>query len=98
MEYCGECQSAINKSLDKIPKKIIKKFDYLTDIEEIFRINSIFDREKKLYDESNINLLYIQDYKIPKLYRMIEIPKDSATEYLNKGYSIYTLLNIKGED
>jgi hypothetical protein len=29
---------------------------------------------------------------------MIEIPKDSATEYLNKGYSIYTLLNIKGED
>ena len=56
MEYCGECQSAINESLDKIPKKIIKKFDYLTDIEEIFRINSIFDREKKLYDESNINI------------------------------------------
>ena len=98
MEYCGECQSAINESLDKIPKKIIKKFDYLTDIEEIFRINSIFDREKKLYDESNINLLYIQDYTVPKLYRMIEIPKDSVAEYLNKGYSIYTLLNIKGED
>ena len=56
MEYCGECQSAINKSLDKIPKKIIKKIDYLTDIEEIFRINSIFDREKKLYNELNINI------------------------------------------
>lgn len=56
MEYCGECQSAINKSLDKIPKKIIKKIDYLTDIEEIFRINSIFDREKKRYDELNINI------------------------------------------
>ena len=60
-----------------------------------FKTSGVYE---KVYDESNINLLYIQDYEIPKLYRMIEILKDSATEYLNKGYSIYTLLNIKGED
>lgn len=60
-----------------------------------FKTSGVYE---KVYDESGINLLYIQEYEIPKLYRMIEILKDSATEYLNKGYSIYTLLNIKGED
>lgn len=60
-----------------------------------FKTSGVYE---KVYDESGINLLYIQEYKAPTLYRMIEIPKDSVTEYLNKGYSIYTLLNIKGED
>ena len=80
MDYCGECQSAINKSLDKIPKKIIKKIDYLTDIEEIFRINRIFDIEKKRYDELNINVKSVP-VVVNWGYRTVELCYIDGVEY-----------------
>ena len=45
-DYCGECQTAINNALGKIPKKITKVLDYLTDKAECLRLDSVFDIEK----------------------------------------------------
>ena len=49
-EYCSECQTAIDAALSKIPKKITKVLDYLTDKAECLRLDSIFDIEKTRYE------------------------------------------------
>ena len=53
-EYCGECQTAINKALSKIPKKITKRIDYITDKAEKLRLDSVFDIEKKRYETNHL--------------------------------------------
>ena len=53
-EYCGECQTAINEALSKIPKKITKRIDYITDKEEKLRLDSVFDIGKKRYEMTRL--------------------------------------------
>ena len=54
MDYCAECQNAINDALAKIPLRIVKKYT-LVDAKEIERISKIFEEEKeKSYSTSKI--------------------------------------------
>lgn len=64
---------------------------YYTFKETKFKTSGVYE---KVYDESGINLLYIQEYEAPTLYCMVEIDKDSITD----DQKIYTILNINGED
>ena len=45
MDYCAECQKAIDDALAKIPHRIVKKYT-LVDAKEIKRISKIFEKEK----------------------------------------------------
>ena len=56
MDYCGECQTVINDALSKKPKKIEKRLDYITDSEEVFRLNEIFNIEKSKYENEKKDL------------------------------------------
>jgi hypothetical protein len=53
-EYCTECQTAIDTALSKIPKKITKVLDYLTNKAECLRLDSVFDIEKTKYERSQL--------------------------------------------
>ena len=55
MEYCAECQNAINDALAKIPRRIVKKYT-LVDAKEIERISKIFEEEKEKYYPKFLNL------------------------------------------
>jgi hypothetical protein len=57
-EYCTECQTAIDTALGKIPIKITKVLDYLTDKAECLRLDSIFDIEKTKYERSQLLELF----------------------------------------
>lgn len=63
-DYCGECQTAINEALSKIPKKITKRIDYLTDRAEQLRLDSIFDIEKNRYDMKELTKV-ISSHSLP---------------------------------
>jgi hypothetical protein len=52
--YCTECQTAIDAALGKIPKKITKVLDFLTDKAECLRLDSVFDIEKGKYEYSKL--------------------------------------------
>jgi hypothetical protein len=55
MEYCVECQTAINDALAKIPVRYVKKYIFVSDQEEIARLKTIFEDEKaKHYTKNNI--------------------------------------------
>lgn len=69
-EYCGECQTAINEALSKIPKKITKRIDYITDKAEKLRLDSVFDIEKKRY-ETNHLLKEESSHSFPELIPVI---------------------------
>lgn len=56
MDYCCECQTVINDALSKKPKKIEKRLDYITDSEEVFRLNEIFNTEKSKYENEKKDL------------------------------------------
>lgn len=56
IDYCGECQTVINDALSKKPKKIEKRLDYITDSEEVFRLNEIFNIEKSKYENEKKDL------------------------------------------
>lgn len=49
MEYCAECQKAINDALAKIPTRIIKDYSFVKGEKEIERISKIFEEEKEKY-------------------------------------------------
>lgn len=49
MEYCAECQKAIDDALGKIPLRIVKKYALVNDAKEIERISKIFEEEKEKY-------------------------------------------------
>lgn len=48
MDYCAECQNAIDDALAKKPIRIIKKYT-LVDAKEVERISKIFEEEKEKY-------------------------------------------------
>ena len=48
MDYCAECQNAINDALAKIPHRIVKKYTQV-DAKEVERISKIFEEEKEKY-------------------------------------------------
>jgi hypothetical protein len=55
MDYCADCQNAINDALAKIPIRYIKKHIFVSDQEEITRLKTIFEDEKaKHYTNANI--------------------------------------------
>lgn len=55
MDYCAECQTAINDALAKIPVRYVKKYIFVSDQEEIARLKTIFEDEKaKHYTKNNI--------------------------------------------
>lgn len=55
MDYCADCQNAINDALAKIPIRYIKKHIFVSDQEEITRLKTIFEDEKaKHYANENI--------------------------------------------
>jgi hypothetical protein len=49
MEYCAECQNAINDALAKIPLRIVKEYALVNDAKEIERVSEIFEEEKEKY-------------------------------------------------
>ena len=56
MDYCAECQKAIDGALAKKPIRIVKKYT-LVDAKEVERISKIFEDEKeKYYSTSKIFL------------------------------------------
>lgn len=74
MDYCADCQNAINDALAKIPIRYIKKHIFVSDQEEITRLKTIFEDEKaKHYANENIihAVLMIPDWgfdKVEKCY------------------------------
>ena len=69
-DYCGECQTAINNVLNKIPKKISKRIDILTDKAEQLRLDSIFDINKHKY-EMDKHLEDVSNHSLPTIVPVI---------------------------
>lgn len=69
-EYCTECQTAIDAALDKIPKKISKRIDILTEKAECLRLDSIFDINKEKYEMSNL-LKSVSSHNLPTFVPVI---------------------------
>jgi hypothetical protein len=69
-DYCGECQTAIDNALNKIPKKISKHIDILTDKAEQLRLDSIFDINKRKY-EMDKNLEVVSSHSLPTFVPII---------------------------
>lgn len=74
MEYCAECQNAINDALAKIPIKVVKKYAFVNDEKEIERISNIFEEEKKKY------------YNTPKFLDFTKIIPDWNCESVESCY------------
>ena len=54
MDYCADCQMAINDALAKIAVRYVKKYQFVTDESEIVRLEQIFEDEKaKFYTKNN---------------------------------------------
>ena len=69
-DYCGECQTAIKNALNKIPKKISKHIDILTDNAEKLRLDSIFDINKHKY-EMDKHLESVSSHSLPTIVPVI---------------------------
>lgn len=82
-DYCSECQTAIDNALNKIPKKISKRIDILTDKAERLRLDSIFDINKRKY-EMDISSHNLQTF-IPSIvdwgYKTVERCYINRVEY-----------------
>ena len=73
MDYCAECQNAINDALAKIPLRVVKKYT-LVDAKEIERISKIFEEEKEKY------------YSTPKLFNLRKMIPDWNCESVEMCY------------
>lgn len=69
-DYCSECQTAIDNALNKIPKKITKRIDILTDRAEQLRLDSIFDMNKRKYEMDN-SLEEVSSHSLPSFVPVI---------------------------
>ena len=69
-DYCGECQTAIDNALSKIPKKITKHIDILTDRAEQLRLDSIFDMNKRKYEMDDF-LEEVSSHSLPRVIPII---------------------------
>lgn len=84
MDYCGECQKAINYVLSKIPKKISYKMELIPNY-EFHKINHIITEQKNAYDENIKN----------KPFAMTEMIGDMGYEKIDGCY-IGHVLYIRG--
>ena len=73
MDYCAECQKAIDDALAKIPLRIVKKYT-LVDAKEIERISKTFEEEKEKY------------YSTPKLINAARMIPDWNCESVEMCY------------
>ena len=73
MDYCAECQKAIDDALAKIPLRIVKKYT-LADAKEIEHISKIFEEEKEKY------------YSTPKLINAAKMIPDWNCESVEMCY------------
>ena len=80
MDYCGECQTAIDNALAAIPKKIDKKYIFLEDETKKEYLNKIFDNEKENYESEDSFLRYVPI--IPDWgFKSVESCYDKGVEY-----------------
>lgn len=70
-EYCGDCQTAINKALERIPRRYVGKFCVLDNKEGLPVVNEVFDREKKKYYQN-------------KKFNCAQMVKDFGYEWMEK--------------
>ena len=64
MEYCAECQKAIDKALEAIPRRYVVEYTLLDDSNDKnisktrIDLNKVFDEERDIYNtRSFVNLL-----------------------------------------
>lgn len=59
MEYCAECQKAINKALEAIPRRYVVKYTLLDDSNDKnisktrMDLNKVFDEERSIYKSTS---------------------------------------------
>ena len=59
MEYCAECQKAIDKALEAIPRRYVVEYTLLDDINDKnisktrIDLNKIFDEERGIYNKTS---------------------------------------------
>lgn len=53
MDYCAECQKAINDALSKIPHKCRPYYSFVTNSETKEKLEQVFNEERKKFNDSN---------------------------------------------